>query len=63
MIDGWDNEDPEMQAIFMARGPGMIVEFSRMTLTIVFSIQNGAEDCPYRNSRRLSGSFWTQRKS
>lgn len=24
MISGWDNEDPEMRGIFLARGPGKI---------------------------------------
>jgi hypothetical protein len=36
MLSGWDNEDPDMQGIFLARGPGNL---THKILISQFSIQ------------------------
>lgn len=54
MIGGWDNEDPEMQAIFMARGPGSFLSYVEVSNNY-FSIQSRTEDRSHRDCRRIPG--------
>ena len=52
MLSGWDNEDPDMQGIFMARGPGKRSEFEQFQ----FRIQPSNKTTSRRQSRRSTSS-------